>query len=133
MLADCVCLPQPCVPVACQVASDHVAFSQKCDEKGNRDGCDQDSHQELPVVTGISAFLACQSVCKKGQHLSVTLKSLPGHCDDGSIVFIWFYDLTEFLPLCGDVGVEIVPFDDSSIWLFVCSLFWAVASPVWLN
>lgn len=72
-LANGVCLPQPCVPVAGQVASNHLAFGQKGDDNGSGDGCDQYGHQELPVVRGVFAFLACQSVCKRGKWITFFL------------------------------------------------------------
>lgn len=61
-LANVVSLPQPGVPVAGQVASNHLAFSQEGDEDGDGDGCNQDGHQELPVLADEFAWLA-QRVC----------------------------------------------------------------------
>lgn len=56
-MANGVCLTQPCVSVAGQVAPNHLTFSQKGNDNGDRDGCDQDGHQELPVVRG---WLVCR-------------------------------------------------------------------------
>lgn len=64
-LADGFCLPQPGVPVAGQVTPNHVAFGQKGDENGDRDCCDEDGHQELPVVRDMFLSLVLQSACKR--------------------------------------------------------------------
>lgn len=92
-LANSVCLSQPCVPIAGQVTPNHLAFSQKGDENWDRDGCDQDGHQELPVVRGIFACWVYQRVCKREK--LITSYFISYDCEAAS----WFDNKLVFLSL----------------------------------
>lgn len=52
-MANSIGLPQACVPVAGQVTSDHLTFGEKGEDKGDGDGCGQNTNQKLPLVTGV--------------------------------------------------------------------------------
>lgn len=64
-LANHVCLPQACVPVAGQVTPNHVAFGHQGDEDGDRDNWHKDSHKELPVVRLRFVSRVWRSFCKR--------------------------------------------------------------------